>query len=242
MAAEYLTSATNGMYALLHSTPAPTQRDLALAAAFGCDALGRLAGDGDFWGRLPILAARQQALLLDEHGSPLAALYRRGPNGDRRADAPGPGAFGRQWDPGQVARALQEFLDMEQRLLVAWGLRPTVVRHLLAPLQELLDSPTVGPPPLQPIDSASLGRAVEALRDATCQAAYELENDRRTGDNLWRWLWGLGGAAVVAANASALAGTLGLSAPMTAVSGALGAVLIDRAVPDFDARREAVRA
>ena len=91
---------------------------------------------------------------------------------------------------------------------------------------------------LSPIEPNQIYRSLKELRDQVASIQYQLQEQRELQTPRHRgWrrkiqhtLIGIGGAAMVGLNASALAMTIGLAGPLAAVSGAVGGGLIGHSV------------
>ena len=70
--------------------------------------------------------------------------------------------------------------------------------------------------------------AIRRVRDQACQLALSTRMALEAHRQIRKIYWTVGGAAIIALNGGGLVVSLGLGAPFTAVSGALGGALILR--------------
>jgi hypothetical protein len=108
------------------------------------------------------------------------------------------------------------------------GASDATIKNLLHKATELLDDIRQPTPKKKELLSH-----ITTLRDEVCSIATALpkkgqktENKKELKENLLRCGYTAGGAAMILANASAWAASIGLSTPGSAVSGAAGTALI----------------
>lgn len=234
MSYDYLIVATNGMYEqIMASLDDPQPQDLARAATLGCNALRRLVKDDDFTDSLHTLAQRQRMLWPAEKEVTLALLDASASGNDIPGKATSLyGAYGRpaihtkDHDAATPAfDGLMAFLRVEEEVLLMSGMRPEVIGELLEPIRKQGSAWRSAF-----IDPAVTEGSITKLRDVACTAAYSLETQRRTSNRLRRIMTGIGGAAILGVDGSAIVISFGMTAPMSAMSGAIGSALIGGAV------------
>lgn len=136
---------------------------------------------------------------------------------------------------GNTAHFVHGFLQVEREALRSAGLRPELINFLLndaATLRTLLLSTT--------IDPEGILAHVRLLQNWVCTAADQLRTGavseqqwQRSRQRARHATLGVGSTLIIALNASALAEMVGLSQAGSAVSTALGVVLLEHAIEQF---------
>ena len=209
MNTQYLIAAGNEMFLLLSQQPGVEQ--LTRIASIACNALRRLAEDQEFYNDFRELVQRR-----DADRSAFASII------------------------GDLKHFVYGFQELERRLLIDGGVNAQLAEVLAEMAQALIQAIKYWQPNAADAWQGSpetLRQDVERIRDAVCdlenslrQGAQEREQLLKQSRYLRRVTFAIGGALMVGLNASALAISLGLSAPGSAVSGAVGGALIGAAV------------
>jgi hypothetical protein len=122
---------------------------------------------------------------------------------------------------GSVRHFTNFFLEADKQAMYVAGLSREAVDVLAQKAKELRAAMLSQQP-----DPYQLQVAINDLRNETCDAANELIVRRQRRFRLIRFVYVLGGAAIVGINASPIAAGIGLSPAGIAVSGAMGGALM----------------
>jgi|GEM_PF-6959294 len=196
-----LAQAASNMYGLLVEPSVPLA-ELSKAALIGCQTLQGLVADQGFF----------------DHVGFLSQLQMRYQN-----------EF--QSITGTKTRKLdhfRQFMSLERKLMVLGGLRVDLIDALTGQAERLIDEVRRGNRSI-----SELHGTLFVLREKTCGLAEELLEKRRSKmkrNKLLGIAYALGGATIITINASpATVGDITLSSAGMAVSGAVGAVIIEKA-------------
>ena len=195
---EYLVTACNEIYKIVLGTVEPSDEELERVSALACNTLKQLAKDEDFLKAFDELAKRREE---------------------------NPEAF-------EVITQLKHFVEgfqvIESDVLKKAGLSDEGIKSLLNKATDLLER--IKKPTLKKEELLS---QITSLRDEACDIAATLHQKRQEAEEkkkligkLIRYGYAIGGAAMIFADASAWAVSIGLSTAGSAVSGAAGTALI----------------
>jgi len=207
MNTDYVVAAANEMFLTLASSPYPLlpsstpAPDLIRVASVGCQTLRKIVEDNDFLSDMQRLAPQWQ-----EQSSTFKSIH-------------------------DVKNFVDQLMPLEKKVLSLGGLNSKLVRGIEKQAQESLDAIKAwGANPQRVMQQ------LQSLQDRVCSLSFALRDEKERAQDradvkslFKRWVFGIAGVASIGINASTLAVTLGLSAPGVALSGAIGAVLIDRA-------------
>lgn len=226
---KYLVESTNRMDSLLAKCDASPESERSLmseAAAIGCRVLRRLCDDSELEDKLDLFA---DVRLITTHVQKYSAR-------DRRRERT------RVWEFRSIIEnsdSFETFLQLEREVMIRGGLHMEVVDLLIAAnysaLQAVKDR---AKPPSEVIETT------RTLRDRACILSSDLATKAVDESRLESFkekvkhsMLGVGGAALVGLNVSALATSVGITTVGSAVSAALGGGIIQSAAANlFGAR------
>jgi hypothetical protein len=205
MSSDYLTNAASAIYGLIGKRLKPTRRELALAAARGCESLQELAEDQDFFRELWRFYALRLYYFTEYNEITGAESYE--------------------------TKHFEHVLRVERKILIAGGMNPQFAKALTDQASSLIDEIREGqftPESLRPTIDL-LRRRGCSLADSLRKKALSEQERNQMQEGLMCAAAGIGGAAIAALNATPLAGAVGLSVVGATVSAQLGGALITAA-------------
>ena len=197
----YLVSATNEMFSILSRSLEPSQLELCEAFAVGCMTLRRLRKDEEFFKAANLLRKHRNANRKD-----FTAIIT------------------------DVNHFTQGFLVIERKAMLAAGISVASWEYLARCTEGIRDRIARAPFKFEDLTIAisKLRKIVREIADELQEAEVKADRRGRIQNAFGKMVLGIGGAAMIGVNASALAATVGLSPAGSAVSAAVGVGMVIR--------------
>lgn len=204
----YLVNAANEMQ-MLSMGDEPEPENMVKAARMGCNAMQQLENDQHFFEAVALLGTRQQ-----ENNDAFQHITRD-------------------------LDHLRYFLQVEREVMLKAGMSQQLIDTLMKKIDEVITLITQWR-----ADAERLRGGLQSIRYQACRLSDSMERSAREAERVEKQetiektkrqlpyvIYAVGGAAIVMLNVSPIAAQLGLTAPGTAVSGAVGSALISAAIP-----------